>query len=82
MSNVTRDLSYVAPLQVRVQISKEFQGGIPLWIIILSILIGLLILALVIFCLWKVSGDAFAPSRAHVFLYRGEDSAIDLAVEK
>ncbi|XP_026798460.3 integrin alpha-1 [Pangasianodon hypophthalmus] len=39
--------------EVRVQISKESRGGIPLWIIILSILIGLLILALVIFCLWK-----------------------------
>ncbi|KAI5622586.1 integrin alpha-1 isoform X1, partial [Silurus asotus] len=39
--------------EVRVQISKESQSGIPLWIIILSILIGLLILALVIFCLWK-----------------------------
>ncbi|XP_060764867.1 integrin alpha-1 isoform X2 [Neoarius graeffei] len=39
--------------EVRVQISKESRSGIPLWIIILSILIGLLILALVIFCLWK-----------------------------
>uniref|UniRef100_W5U6W8 Integrin alpha-1 n=1 Tax=Ictalurus punctatus TaxID=7998 RepID=W5U6W8_ICTPU len=39
--------------EVSVQISKESRGGIPLWIIILSILIGLLILALVIFCLWK-----------------------------
>ncbi|KAI5099552.1 integrin alpha-1 isoform X2 [Silurus meridionalis] len=39
--------------EVHVQISKESRSGIPLWIIILSILIGLLILALVIFCLWK-----------------------------
>ncbi|TSM12536.1 Integrin alpha-1 [Bagarius yarrelli] len=39
--------------EVNVQILKESRGGIPLWIIILSILIGLLILALVIFCLWK-----------------------------
>ncbi|XP_048114928.1 integrin alpha-1 isoform X1 [Alosa alosa] len=39
--------------EVRVQISKEALGGIPLWIIILSILIGLLLLALVIFALWK-----------------------------
>ncbi|KAL7848008.1 hypothetical protein AOLI_G00227260 [Acnodon oligacanthus] len=39
--------------EVKVQISKESRGGIPLWIIILSILIGLLILALVIFALWK-----------------------------
>lgn len=58
----TQDSSYIALLQVRVQISKEFQGGIPLWIIILSILIGLLILALVIFCLWKVSGMNLHPA--------------------
>ncbi|XP_042182512.1 integrin alpha-1 isoform X1 [Oncorhynchus tshawytscha] len=38
---------------VKVQVSKEALGGIPLWIIIVSILIGLLILALVIFALWK-----------------------------
>lgn len=39
---------------VKVQISKETLGGIPFWIIIISILIGLLILALVIFILWKM----------------------------
>uniref|UniRef100_A0AAV2IRU2 Reverse transcriptase domain-containing protein n=1 Tax=Knipowitschia caucasica TaxID=637954 RepID=A0AAV2IRU2_KNICA len=39
---------------VKVQISKETLGGIPFWYIILSILIGLLILALVIFILWKM----------------------------
>uniref|UniRef100_A0A7N8WRQ4 Integrin, alpha 1 n=1 Tax=Mastacembelus armatus TaxID=205130 RepID=A0A7N8WRQ4_9TELE len=39
---------------VKIQISKETLGGIPIWVIILSILIGLLILALVIFILWKV----------------------------
>uniref|UniRef100_A0A3B3ZEI7 VWFA domain-containing protein n=1 Tax=Periophthalmus magnuspinnatus TaxID=409849 RepID=A0A3B3ZEI7_9GOBI len=39
--------------QVKIQISKETLGGIPFWIIIISILIGLLILALVIFILWK-----------------------------
>ncbi|KAJ8286951.1 hypothetical protein GJAV_G00045270 [Gymnothorax javanicus] len=39
--------------EVKIQISKESLGGIPLWIIIVSILIGLLILALVIFALWK-----------------------------
>uniref|UniRef100_A0A4W5M9T9 Integrin, alpha 1 n=1 Tax=Hucho hucho TaxID=62062 RepID=A0A4W5M9T9_9TELE len=41
-------------IQVKIQVSKEALGGIPLWIIIVSILIGLLILALVIFALWKV----------------------------
>uniref|UniRef100_A0A4W4H060 Integrin, alpha 1 n=1 Tax=Electrophorus electricus TaxID=8005 RepID=A0A4W4H060_ELEEL len=41
--------------EVRVEILKELRSGIPLWIIILSILIGLLILALVIFALWMVS---------------------------
>lgn len=40
--------------QVKIQVSKESLGGIPIWIIILSILIGLLILAIVIFALWKV----------------------------
>lgn len=40
--------------QVKIQVSKETLGGIPIWIIIISILIGLLILALVIFVLWKV----------------------------
>uniref|UniRef100_UPI0037E79BC9 integrin alpha-1 n=1 Tax=Semicossyphus pulcher TaxID=241346 RepID=UPI0037E79BC9 len=39
---------------VKVQVSKETSGGIPIWIIIISILIGLLILALVIFALWKM----------------------------
>ncbi|XP_066507809.1 integrin alpha-1 [Hoplias malabaricus] len=39
--------------KVNVKLSKESRGGIPLWIIILSILLGLLILALVIFALWK-----------------------------
>ncbi|XP_073334764.1 integrin alpha-1 [Pagrus major] len=39
---------------VMIQVSKETLGGIPIWIIILSILIGLLILALVIFVLWKM----------------------------
>ncbi|XP_018592370.1 integrin alpha-1 isoform X2 [Scleropages formosus] len=38
---------------VKIQVSKESLGGIPLWIIIVSILIGLLILALVILILWK-----------------------------
>uniref|UniRef100_A0A672KX46 Integrin subunit alpha 1 n=1 Tax=Sinocyclocheilus grahami TaxID=75366 RepID=A0A672KX46_SINGR len=41
--------------EVKIQVTKDMQSGIPLWIIILSILIGLLILALVIFALWKVS---------------------------
>ncbi|XP_051794568.1 integrin alpha-1 [Acanthochromis polyacanthus] len=39
---------------VKIQVSKETIGGIPFWIIILSILIGLLILALVIFILWRL----------------------------
>uniref|UniRef100_A0A8C3AYL5 Integrin, alpha 1 n=1 Tax=Cyclopterus lumpus TaxID=8103 RepID=A0A8C3AYL5_CYCLU len=39
---------------VKIQVSKETVGGIPIWIIIMSILIGLLILALVIFALWKM----------------------------
>lgn len=39
---------------VKIQVSKETLGGIPVWIIIISILIGLLILALVIFALWKM----------------------------
>nr|XP_015798442.2 integrin alpha-1 [Nothobranchius furzeri] len=39
---------------VKIQVSKETVGGIPIWIIIVSILIGLLILALVIFILWRL----------------------------
>ncbi|KAJ8396607.1 hypothetical protein AAFF_G00016730 [Aldrovandia affinis] len=39
--------------EVKIQVSKQSLGGIPLWIIIVSIFIGLLILALVIFALWK-----------------------------
>ncbi|XP_053196381.1 integrin alpha-1 [Scomber japonicus] len=39
---------------VKIQVSKASLGGIPIWIIIVSILIGLLILALVIFVLWKM----------------------------
>ncbi len=58
---------YVCAHQVRIQVSKETLGGIPIWIIIISILIGLLILALVIFALWKVNfktSDALSPSGA------------------
>ncbi|XP_040914374.1 integrin alpha-1 [Toxotes jaculatrix] len=40
--------------KVKIQVSKETLGGIPIWVIIISILIGLLILALVIFALWKM----------------------------
>ncbi|KAJ7986932.1 hypothetical protein DPEC_G00333510 [Dallia pectoralis] len=40
-------------VKVKIQVSKEALGGIPWWIILISILIGLLILALVIFILWK-----------------------------
>jgi len=50
----TFTLLYPCADQVKIQVSKETSGGIPIWIIIMSILIGLLILALVIFALWKV----------------------------
>ncbi|XP_030599047.1 integrin alpha-1 [Archocentrus centrarchus] len=39
---------------IKIQVSKDTVKGIPFWIIIVSILIGLLILALVIFILWKL----------------------------
>ncbi|XP_024155499.1 integrin alpha-1 [Oryzias melastigma] len=42
------------PREMTIHVSKEVVGGIPFWIIIVSILIGLLILALVIFILWKL----------------------------
>lgn len=45
---------YFSSKQVSIQVSKDTVRGIPFWIIIVSILIGLLILALVIFILWKV----------------------------
>lgn len=45
----------VCSTQVNIKVSKEALGGIPIWVIIISILIGLLILALVIFALWKVT---------------------------
>ncbi|XP_051866405.1 integrin alpha-1 [Pristis pectinata] len=38
---------------VTIGISKEFHGGVPIWVIVLSILAGLLLLALVILALWK-----------------------------
>ncbi|KAG8010617.1 Integrin alpha-1, partial [Nibea albiflora] len=41
-------------IKAKIQVTKETLGGIPIWIIIISILIGLLILALVIFALWKM----------------------------
>nr|XP_014352587.1 PREDICTED: integrin alpha-1 [Latimeria chalumnae] len=41
--------------KVMIKVSKEISPGrVPLWIIILSILAGLLLLALLIFVLWKV----------------------------
>lgn len=55
---------HVCVNQVKIQVSKETLGGIPIWIIIISILIGLLILALVIFALWKV---IYFPSQTAVF---------------
>lgn len=48
------ELSSDRTRSVKIQVSKETLGGIPIWIIIISILIGLLILALVIFALWKM----------------------------
>lgn len=45
----------VCSTQVKIKVSKEALGGIPIWVIIISILIGLLILALAIFVLWKVT---------------------------
>ncbi|XP_051973281.1 integrin alpha-1-like [Xyrauchen texanus] len=57
LENMNTDLfvlnENVKTREVRIQVTKDIQSGIPLWIIILSILIGLLILALVIFALWK-----------------------------
>ncbi|XP_072920491.1 integrin alpha-1-like isoform X1 [Hemitrygon akajei] len=38
---------------VTVSISKELHGGVPIWVIVLSVLAGLLLLALVILALWK-----------------------------
>ncbi|XP_041048453.1 integrin alpha-1 isoform X1 [Carcharodon carcharias] len=38
---------------VTLTVSKESHGGVPIWVIILSVLAGLLLLALVIFALWK-----------------------------
>uniref|UniRef100_A0A8D3DJB7 VWFA domain-containing protein n=1 Tax=Scophthalmus maximus TaxID=52904 RepID=A0A8D3DJB7_SCOMX len=55
---VTTCLASFCPL-VKIQVSKEALGGIPIWVIIISILIGLLILALVIFALWKVISLSF-----------------------
>ncbi|XP_063066230.1 integrin alpha-1 [Engraulis encrasicolus] len=57
LTNLNTDL-FILPdnniaREVKVQVTKEGVGGVPLWIIILAILIGLLILALVIFTLWK-----------------------------
>ncbi|XP_071587082.1 integrin alpha-1 isoform X3 [Heliangelus exortis] len=41
-------------LETMIKISKEFPPGtVPLWVILLSIFAGLLILALLIFALWK-----------------------------
>ncbi|XP_067841718.1 integrin alpha-1 [Heptranchias perlo] len=34
-------------------VSKESHGGVPIWVILLSVFAGLLLLALVIFALWK-----------------------------
>ncbi|XP_060678657.1 integrin alpha-1 [Hemiscyllium ocellatum] len=38
---------------VTLTVSKESHGGVPIWVIILSVLAGLLLLALAIFALWK-----------------------------
>ncbi|XP_048449589.1 integrin alpha-1-like [Rhincodon typus] len=38
---------------VTLTVSKDSHGGVPIWVIILSVLAGLLLLALVIFALWK-----------------------------
>uniref|UniRef100_A0A8D3CSD9 VWFA domain-containing protein n=1 Tax=Scophthalmus maximus TaxID=52904 RepID=A0A8D3CSD9_SCOMX len=54
-----KSLCFVTTCLVKIQVSKEALGGIPIWVIIISILIGLLILALVIFALWKVISLSF-----------------------
>ncbi|XP_067106086.1 integrin alpha-1 [Osmerus mordax] len=55
LENLNTDLFILSAnhTAVTIQVSKEALGGIPWWVILLSILIGLLILALVIFALWK-----------------------------
>ncbi|XP_078062301.1 integrin alpha-1-like [Mustelus asterias] len=40
-------------MMVTLTVSKDSHGGVPIWVIILSVLAGLLLLALVIFALWK-----------------------------
>ncbi|KAF3848656.1 hypothetical protein F7725_015153 [Dissostichus mawsoni] len=59
----------------KIQVSKESSGGIPIWIIIISILIGLLILALVIFALWKFSAplDGLLQEKIQRLLEGGHD---------
>lgn len=54
---LSSDLSWLAPqVATAVQwIKAEGSHGVPLWIIILAILIGLLLLGLLIYILYKVS---------------------------
>lgn len=60
---------FVCVDQFTIQVSKETLGGIPIWIIIISILIGILILALVIFILWKVNLCPQRPNKCQeIFL--------------
>lgn len=52
-------------LQVKVTVSPESAvaqyGGVPWWIILIAVLAGILILALLVFLLWKVSSRKLQP---------------------
>lgn len=61
MQNCSNVLEFV--LQVTTDVNptdpEQAQRGVPWWLYLLAILIGLIILALLILCLWRVSASAF-----------------------
>lgn len=67
---LSSDVSWLAPqVATAVQwIKAEGSHGVPLWIIILAILIGLLLLGLLIYILYKVSHILFDLAFSHQVL--------------
>ncbi|NWJ08881.1 ITA7 protein, partial [Crypturellus undulatus] len=50
---VLKDASTQIPISVYLDPSAAVAGGVPWWVIVLAVLAGVLVLALLIFILWK-----------------------------
>ncbi|XP_031459085.1 integrin alpha-7 isoform X1 [Phasianus colchicus] len=64
---VLKDASTQIPVTIYLDPGVAVAGGVPWWVILLAVLAGILVLALLIFILWKVSNgvkSGYVPSLA------------------